>query len=60
MPDLQVVAVPGNLAVGADYGLTVLNDAPPEAWRLALYVLSPEGQAVLARHGFKVAGVPEG
>ncbi|MCB1884674.1 MAG: molybdate ABC transporter substrate-binding protein [Geminicoccaceae bacterium] len=60
VPDLQVVAVPGNLAVGADYGLTVLNDAPPEAWRLALYVLSPEGQAVLARHGFKVAGVPEG
>jgi len=49
---LQIVQVPENLAVGADYGLTVLKDARPEAERLAAFVLSSAGQAILARHGF--------
>ncbi len=59
VPDLQIIAIPAELAVGADYGLTVLWDAPPEAWRLALYILSPEGQTILASYGFEAAGVPE-
>jgi molybdate transport system substrate-binding protein len=53
VPSLQMVSLPGPLAVGADYGLTVLTGARAErAGRLALFILSPEGQAVLARHGF--------
>jgi len=48
----QIVQVPADLAVGADYGLTVLKGARPEAERFAQFVLSPAGQAVLAKHGF--------
>jgi len=58
VPDLKIVAVPAGLAVGADYGLLVLDGAPAEAWRLALYILSPVGQAVLADYGFESGAVP--
>jgi molybdate transport system substrate-binding protein len=51
-PDQQIVALPDNLAVGADYGLTVMNGAPPAAQRLADFIVSPEGQKILAKHGF--------
>jgi molybdate transport system substrate-binding protein len=51
-PALQVVQVPEALAVGADYGLLVLKGAQPQAERLAAFVLSQPGQAILARHGF--------
>lgn len=59
VPDLQIVTVPTELTVGADYGLIVLNDAPTEAWKLALYILSPAGQKVLARYGFDVSALAE-
>lgn len=51
-PGQQVVALPDNLAVGADYGMTVISGAPANADRFAKYILSPEGQGILARHGF--------
>jgi molybdate transport system substrate-binding protein len=51
-PDQQIVALPDDLAVGADYGLTVMNGAPPAAQRLADFIVSPEGQKILAKHGF--------
>lgn len=54
-PILQTVQVPENYAVGADYGLTVLNGARTGAEAFARYILSPPGQAVLARHGFSAA-----
>ena len=59
-PELGIVTVPSALAVGADYGLTVLNGSPEGAWRLALYILSPAGQAVLARYGFESGALPRG
>ena len=59
-PDLQIVQVPPELSVGADYGLIVLEDAPPEAWRLAMHILSPAGQVVLAGYGFDAPALPEG
>jgi len=52
VPALQIVALPQDLGVGADYGLIVLEGASPAAWRFAFFILSPEGQAVLARYGF--------
>ncbi|MBY8977172.1 molybdate ABC transporter substrate-binding protein [Rhodobacteraceae bacterium NNCM2] len=58
-PGLQVIALPGPLSVGADYGLTVMNGAPEGAWDLAFYILSPAGQKVLASYGFVAAGVPD-
>jgi ABC-type molybdate transport system substrate-binding protein len=57
MPSLHQVELPPALAVGADYGLILLSDRP-EAARLALFILSPAGQAVLARHGFAAPGLP--
>lgn len=57
--DLQIVQVPEALSVGADYGLMVLNEAPASAWRLALYILSPAGQGVLAEYGFDAPGLPK-
>ena len=57
--DLQIVQIPETLSVGADYGLIVLDGAPPEAWKLAFHILSPAGQAVLADYGFDAAAVPK-
>ena len=51
-PDQQSVALPGNLSVGADYGLTVINDVLPAAQHFAQYIMSPEGQKILTNHGF--------
>jgi molybdate transport system substrate-binding protein len=58
-PDPQIVAVPEELSVSADYGLVVRKDAPPQAWRLALFILSPEGQAILAGYGFTSGAQPQ-
>jgi ABC-type molybdate transport system substrate-binding protein len=51
-PGQQSVALPAELAVGADYGLTVIHGASSDAERLAAFVLLPEGQAILTKHGF--------
>ena len=48
----KVVHLSDAIAVGADYGLTVMNGSSEGAYRLALFILSPEGQTILARHGF--------
>jgi molybdate transport system substrate-binding protein len=50
-PGQQVVQLPDTLAVGADYGLTVLSKAGPAAYRFALFILA-DGQRILAQHGF--------
>ena len=60
-PNLQIVPLPDNLAVKADYGLTVLKDANPYGEKLAQYILSPTGQQILAKYGFSKpsTSVPE-
>ncbi len=55
---LAVVAVPETLAVGANYGLTVMQGASPQAQHFAQFVLGNEGQRILARHGFGPPGSP--
>jgi ABC-type molybdate transport system substrate-binding protein len=57
-PGQHVIALPAALAVGADYGLTVINDASTAAHRFALFILSTEGQTILARHGFTAPSLP--
>ena len=57
-PGQQMIALPDNLAVGADYGLTVMNPASPAAYRFALFILSGDAQRILANHGFAASGVP--
>lgn len=51
-PGQRSVPVPDAINVSASYGVTVLDGAPDTARRFVEFVLSPEGQAVLARHGF--------
>lgn len=59
VPSLRIITIPGELTVGADYGLVVRNGAPQEAWRLAMYILSPEGQKILREYGFEAAAMPK-
>jgi molybdate transport system substrate-binding protein len=58
LPQLQIVQIAPELSVGADYGLIVLDGAPKEAWRLAMFILGPEGQRILSSYGFMAEGVP--
>ena len=54
----QIVRIVDELAVGADYGLTVLTRASPQAYQFAMFILSVDGQRVLARHGFAAPLLP--
>ena len=54
-----MIALPDTLAVGADYGLTVITGASPSAYRFALFILSPEGQRILEKHGFAAPNLPQ-
>ena len=54
----QIVALPDGLAVGADYGLTVLIGASPQAYQFAMFILSVDGQRALARYGFSAPLLP--
>ncbi len=53
LPGASMIALPAALATGADYGLTVLKGADAaRANALVLFILSAEGQKILARYGF--------
>ena len=54
----QIVALPDELAVGADYGLTVVTRASPQAYQFAMFILSLNGQRALARYGFAAPLLP--
>jgi molybdate transport system substrate-binding protein len=58
MPDLQVAAVPSEMATGPEYGLAVLKGADPHTLDLALFMLSPDGQQIFSRFGFAPVGLP--
>jgi ABC-type molybdate transport system substrate-binding protein len=58
-PGQQLVALPDTLAVGADYGLTVMNDASPWAYKFAMFIISTEGQEAIARYGFVAPGLSQ-
>jgi molybdate transport system substrate-binding protein len=49
---LQIVQIPPELNVAADYGMIVLKDAPMPAILLAHFILGQEGQSILVKHGF--------
>jgi molybdate transport system substrate-binding protein len=55
----QIVTLPDELPVGADYGLTVIANAPPDAYRFAMSILSSDGQRILAKHGFSGPTLPQ-
>ena len=51
-PSLHVIDVPDSVNVGADYGVTRMNDAAPSAEAFVQFLLAVEGQRILARQGF--------
>jgi ABC-type molybdate transport system substrate-binding protein len=53
VPNLKIIRIPEAFSVGADYGLLVRDGASIEAWRLGMYILSPEGQKILNEYGFE-------
>lgn len=57
-PALVLVDFPPELTVGPQYGLAVVKGARPEAMLLALTILSPAGQKILAANGFKPVASP--
>jgi len=56
---LKITSIPEELSIGADDGLIVRNGAPNEAWRLAMYILSPAGQKILKEYGFEATAIPK-
>jgi ABC-type molybdate transport system substrate-binding protein len=52
------VALPPELTVGPEYGLTVSRKAQPGAADFAMYLLSPQGQASLKAFGFIPVALP--
>jgi ABC-type molybdate transport system substrate-binding protein len=57
-PKYKSVALPPELSVGPEYGLTVSRKAQPGAADFALYLLSPEGQHRLQAFGFVPVTLP--
>ena len=54
------VALPDELSVGPEYGLTVSRKAQPGAADFAMYLLSPAGQATMKAYGFIPVALPAG
>jgi ABC-type molybdate transport system substrate-binding protein len=53
LPGATVVDVPPSLGMGADYGLTLLPTTNINAATFAMFVLSADGQTILAKNGFE-------
>jgi molybdenum ABC transporter molybdate-binding protein len=51
-PTLQIVFLPRELTVPVPLGLTLLNGASANGEQFAQYILSPQGQQILAAYGF--------
>jgi molybdate transport system substrate-binding protein len=56
---MRMVRLPDDIAVAADYGLTVMTGAPAQAYQLAMFILSANGQRALAAHGFTAPALPQ-
>jgi hypothetical protein len=50
---------PAELAGSADCGLTVLTGASPQAYLFAVFILSVDGQRMLATHGVAAPALPQ-
>ncbi len=52
VPSLQMLQVPDAINVSATYGAALLRPVSAPAQAFLLFVLGPQGQAILASHGF--------
>lgn len=53
LPGLEIIELPKELAVGAQYGLTLVTGAKTEAAQFKAFVLGPKGQAIMRGYGFQ-------
>jgi molybdate transport system substrate-binding protein len=60
VPSLRRVDLPADVNVSAACGIALMNGASAAASRFVEFVLSPAGQAALARHGFAPPGPARG
>jgi molybdate transport system substrate-binding protein len=60
IPDLTIVDVPAAYRVGPEYGMAIMKNAAPQSADLALFIMSPEAQAILRKNGFTPVALPEG
>jgi len=58
VPGARMLALPEPLAVGASYAVAVINPVRLPAARFALFVMSAQGQEILARYGFTPVATP--
>jgi ABC-type molybdate transport system substrate-binding protein len=59
LPELKIVNIPPELKIVADYGLVVLENAPPAAVEFARFILRDEGQSILTSYGFGRGDQPD-
>ena len=59
LPELKIVNIPPELKIVADYGLVVLENAPPAAVEFARFIVRDEGQSILTSYGFGRADPPD-
>ena len=59
LPGAAVVQFPTELQVGPEYAMAILKDARPMTLLLALSILSPDGQRIMAQHGFRPVTLPQ-
>lgn len=52
-PQLRIIDLPPQLAVGAEYGVTVIKGAPLSASQFVDFLRGPDGQSVLRKFGFR-------
>lgn len=52
-PGLQMIKLPENLLVTANYGMTLMNNVSRAGVMLAMYILSANGQEILSKYGFE-------
>jgi len=52
------VSLPDELAVAADYGLTVMKDSLATGYQFAMFILSAQGQRILGSYGFAAPTLP--
>lgn len=60
-PNFVSVPLPPELAITPSYGLSVMTrgkQSHEAAYRFALYLMSPEAQAIMAQYGFIPVGIP--
>jgi len=57
-PDQQIIILPEKLMLGADYGLTVIRGSSPVAEAFADFIVSPQGEQILASYGFSPGTSP--